>query len=159
MSDTKRAVLFIRARHAGTDEQAATEAQISAQRAAGQEAAQQLNAEIVHEYVEHGGTDRLERRPVVRQMLAELAQTRDIDYVITSGYDRLARRVSDLQDIEAGVEAAGAVLAIPGELRATGYSPIVHKAMAQMHYTMAALVALDRKEARHGTPRHADLAR
>jgi len=107
---TSRAVLFIRARHVGPDERAVIEAQISAQRDAGQKLADSLRTDIVTEYIEHGGTDRLERRPIVQRMLAELGQARSIDYVITYHADRLARRTADLTAINQSIETAGARL-------------------------------------------------
>lgn len=110
MSNTRKAIIFIRARHVGPDEKAATQMQVSRQREACQQAAQRLNAEVVHEYVELGGTDRLERRAVVRQLLAELDQTRDVDFVITYDADRLARRITDSAAITEAVTAAGAAI-------------------------------------------------
>jgi len=115
MSDAKHAVVFIRARHVGYDAQAATETQITAQRELCEAAAQELNATILREYVEHGGTDRIERRPIVRQMLAELGQVGDVDYVIAYGADRLARRTADFARIEVGIAAAGAELVFAGD--------------------------------------------
>lgn len=108
MSGTKKVVIFIRARHVGRDETVATQMQIDRQREACQRIAQRLNTEVLEEYVELGGTDRVERRPVVRQMLAELDQTKDVAYVITYSADRLARRATDSAAIREAVMAAGA---------------------------------------------------
>lgn len=116
MTKNKQAVIFIRARHIGTDDQTAIETQITAQRAECQKAANKLNVCIVREYVERSGTDRLDRRPIVRQMLAELGQARDADYVITYGGDRLARRGIDFVEIDDVISAAGAELVFANEV-------------------------------------------
>jgi len=116
MKSTTQAIVFIRTRHVGSDAPTAIEQQITMQRVACQETARALNAVVIREYVEYGGTDRLERRPTVRQMLAELGQTRDVRYLITYGADRLARRTADFAEIEQTTSAAGVDLAFADNL-------------------------------------------
>src|SRR5258708_27436626 len=123
MSENKQAVIFIRARHVGPDEQAATEMQIAAQREACQQAADKLNARIVREYTERGGTDRVGRRPVVQRMLAELGQARDAAYVITAIGDRLARRGVDFVAIDEALTAAGAEVLFARDVLAASFNP------------------------------------
>lgn len=136
MDGQKQAVLFIRVRYVGPDEQAAGEAQIAAQRHAGNEAARKLNAHVAREYVEHGGTDRLERRPVMQQMLADLGQVGDADYVITYRADRLARRSVDFAQIEQAVEAAGAAFVFARDAETRTVEPVSRTELAVIR-TMA----------------------
>ena len=115
MSENEQAVIFIRARHVGGNARDAEEWQIAAQRRACQEAAQQLGVAVIGEYIEHGGTGSLERRPVIRQMSAELLQRRDVAYVITTSVDRLARRTADLASIQLDIQAADAELVLASD--------------------------------------------
>lgn len=115
MSKDKKAVIFIRARHVGDNVREAEEWQIAAQRRICQETAQQLGVAVTGEYIEHGGTGSLERRPILRQMYAELLQRRDVAYVITTSVDRLARRTADLASIQLDIQAAGAELVLASD--------------------------------------------
>jgi DNA invertase Pin-like site-specific DNA recombinase len=139
MSEIPQAVLFIRVRHVGPDEQAAVEMQIAAQRTAGQQAAKKLNAKIVREYIERGGTDHLERRPIVRQMLAELGQARDAAYVIAYGGDRLARRGFDFIEIDDAIAAAGAELVFAREALTPSYDQYPSKLRRDVRRVFAVL--------------------
>ena len=120
-SGIQQAILFIRARNDGPDGQAATDRQIQMQREAAERAARKLGVQITREYVERGGTDRLERRPIVRQMLAELRQARDAAYVLTYSGDRLARRSADFIAIDDAISASGAELVFSREVLTPSY--------------------------------------
>src|SRR2546430_13256424 len=90
----KRTVIFMRAREIGAfglRDRMVEHAMIEWQREQCHETAQQLNAEVVREYEEHGGTGRLDKRPQLRLMLDELRALRDVDYVIVTRLDRLTR--------------------------------------------------------------------
>jgi DNA invertase Pin-like site-specific DNA recombinase len=54
-------------------------------------------------------------RPVLQLLLDELRALRDVDYVIITGYDRLARRRDDWAHLELEFEAAGVRLVIAPE--------------------------------------------
>jgi DNA invertase Pin-like site-specific DNA recombinase len=108
----KRAALFLRARvlgRSGRDDQAESHL-IEGQRQACEQAAKRLQAAVVREYVEYGGTGAIERRPVMRQMLDELLALRDVDYLVTPGLDRLARSSADMAALQLTLEAAGVEL-------------------------------------------------
>jgi DNA invertase Pin-like site-specific DNA recombinase len=108
-------VMLLRARRLGADHQRSPgieDAIIEAQRRACRHAAEQLNARLVREYVEHGGTGTIGKRPVLRLLLDELRALRDVRYVIVAKPDRLARRRYDLATIQFELEAAGAELVV-----------------------------------------------
>jgi DNA invertase Pin-like site-specific DNA recombinase len=107
------AVMLLRARHLGSDHLPSPgleDAIIDAQRRACQHVAGQLNAQLVREYVEHGRTGAMDKRPTLRLLLDELRALRDVRYVIVAKADRLARRRDDLAAIQFELEAAGAEL-------------------------------------------------
>jgi DNA invertase Pin-like site-specific DNA recombinase len=110
----KRAVIFLRARHlgiAGRDE-AAENRSIENQRDRCLMMAAELDAEVVREYTEHGGAGRIDKRPILRLLLDELRALRDVDYVIVTSHERLARRTDDWARLDLELEAAGAELLI-----------------------------------------------
>jgi DNA invertase Pin-like site-specific DNA recombinase len=110
----KRAVIFMRARHLGLagHDTAAENRSIADQRdrclllAAGQD------VEVVREYADHGGAGRIDKRPVLRLLLDELRALHDVDYVIITSHDRLARRTDDWAHLDLELEAASAELLI-----------------------------------------------
>lgn len=106
------AVLFLRARHIGADGRDRKQENnlLAAQREQCEGAAVRLGADIIREYVEHGGTGSIDTRPELRLMLDELRALRDVDYVITAGTDRLWRAKHDGEAIRFEIEAAGAHL-------------------------------------------------
>jgi DNA invertase Pin-like site-specific DNA recombinase len=110
----KRAVIFMRAQHlglAGRDE-AAENRSIEDQRDRCLIMAAEQGAEVVREYIEHGGAGRIDKRPVLRLLLDELCSLRDVDYVIVTSHDRLARRTDDWACLDLELEAASAELVI-----------------------------------------------
>jgi DNA invertase Pin-like site-specific DNA recombinase len=104
----KKAVVFVRARRLGSNgRHPAIEAkQVEAQRDACLKIAERLGADIVEEYIEYGGTGKVERRPVVHQLLDRLRTDHGIDYLIVASLDRLARRRDDWAVISLELEAA-----------------------------------------------------
>lgn len=113
------AVMLLRARHLGSDDQhsrAIERAMIAAQRQRCRQAADQLNAHLVREYVEYSGTGAIDKRPQLQLLLDELRMLRDVRYVIVSAGDRFTRQVSDWRAIQFELEAAGAELVIASEV-------------------------------------------
>jgi hypothetical protein len=106
------AVLFLRARvlTAGGRDPDAEHAEVERQRWICQQAAAQLGATIVREYVEFGGTAPLAYRPALQRMLADLDTLLAVRYVLVTGIDRLARQPEDLRELQRQIRAAGAVL-------------------------------------------------
>ena len=109
---TKRAVIYLRvstAQQAGTDR--GTEGfSIPAQREACLRKAQDLGATVVDEYVDKGESARQVDRPALQDMLARLAELRDVDFVIVHKVDRLARNRADDVQIDIDIRTAGAQL-------------------------------------------------
>jgi DNA invertase Pin-like site-specific DNA recombinase len=89
---------------------------IDQQRALCRHAARSLNATLIREYVEHGGTGKLATRLELRLMLDELRALRDVDYVIVTSPDRLARTITDWATIRFELEAAGTELIIATQM-------------------------------------------
>jgi DNA invertase Pin-like site-specific DNA recombinase len=85
---------------------------IAWQRAACEQVAHKLGAQVLREYVEYGGTGRLDTRFVVRFMLNELPARHDATYLIVDRADRLARHARDWAMISLKIQAAGAELII-----------------------------------------------
>lgn len=107
------AVTFLRARHLGPDRQQdrATEQQmIDTQRRTCNQLAEQLDATVIREYVEFGGTGSIDRRPQLKLMLDELRALHDATYVIAENPDRISRRVADWNAVHLELEASGAKL-------------------------------------------------
>ena len=109
------AVMLLRARHLGGDDRqsrAMERAMIAAQRQQCRQAVDRLNAHLVREYVEYGGTGAIDKRPQLQLLLDELRMLRDVRYVIVSAGDRLTRQVSAWHAIQFELEAASAELVI-----------------------------------------------
>ena len=109
---TKRAVIYLRV---STAEQAhgdgASEGySIPAQREACTRKAHDLGASVVAEFVDRGESARSAARPDLQRMLAQLAEHKDVDFVIVHKVDRLARNRADDVAIQMGIEKAGARL-------------------------------------------------
>jgi DNA invertase Pin-like site-specific DNA recombinase len=101
----KRAVIFTRARSLPYD--AVREfAQFKAQVRACREVADRLGAAIVSVYEASGGASEPGVRQAVEQLLAEVGRG-GITYVISCGWDRLARRPVDLVRIARRLAATG----------------------------------------------------
>jgi DNA invertase Pin-like site-specific DNA recombinase len=107
------AVAFLRARYLGSDhahDRSLEERMIDAQRQTCQQLADRLDATIIREYVEFGGTGSIDKRPQLRLMLDELRALHDATYVITENPDRISRRVADWNAVHLELEASGAKL-------------------------------------------------
>jgi site-specific DNA recombinase len=109
----KRAVLLLRVSSRGQvntdyDEEGLS---IPAQRQAGERRAGQLTAEVVREYVEPGVSGgSLVKRPIFRQMIEEIRELQDIDYVIVWSISRWARNQEDHWLARGMINRAGAKL-------------------------------------------------
>jgi hypothetical protein len=123
------AVVFLRARHltANGRNHDSEIRHVASQRELYRAAAEQIDAHIVREYVEYGGTGLVARRPVARQMLGELGTLLGVRYVLVTSLDRLARKPSDVAAITGAIQAAGAHLVtatgLPVPTFATPVSP------------------------------------
>jgi len=114
-------VVFLRARHITADgrNHSSEERDIASQRALCRGAAEQIDARIVREYVEYGGTGPIATRPMVRQMLGDLGTLQGIRYVLVAHPDRIARKPRDATAITELVRAAGAHLLSASDLPRT----------------------------------------
>ena len=83
---------------------------IPAQLGAGRDRARFLDAAVEEEYVDRGESARSANRPELQRMLRDLAERRDIDYVIVHKIDRLARNRADDIAINLAIREAGARL-------------------------------------------------
>jgi site-specific DNA recombinase len=117
------AVIFLRARHLGTDgsDREVAQRMIAAQRTACEQRAEALGAQIIREYVEVGGTGGIDKRPALRLMLDELRALHDADYVVVTSPDRLARKTDDMVAIFLEIEAGGAQLVTAASLLGAEY--------------------------------------
>jgi hypothetical protein len=111
-------VVFLRARHltANGRNHSSEERDIASQRQLCRQAAEQIDAVIVREYVEHGGTGPIAKRPIVRQLIGDLGTLLGVRYVLVAHPDRIARRPSDALAITEAIQAAGAHLVTAGDL-------------------------------------------
>jgi site-specific DNA recombinase len=110
-TDAKRAVIYLRvssAQQADKDFDAEGFS-IPGQREACQRQADQLEAEVVDEYIDRGESARTAKRPALRAMLDRLKRG-GIDYVIVHKVDRLARNRADDIEIVMSIRQAGAQL-------------------------------------------------
>jgi hypothetical protein len=107
------AVTFLRARALGLNgpDHEREQQMIAWQRAACEQAAQQLGAQVIREYVEYGGTGRIDTRFVVRLMLNELYRRHDTTYLIVDKAERLGKPMTQAM-ISLKIQAAGAELII-----------------------------------------------
>ncbi len=120
------AAIFIRARSLGFGDQDSwiEAAQAGYQRKVCSAAAEQLGAQPIREYIEHGGTGAIDKRPELRLMLDELRALHDARYVIVTSPDRLARKTTDWDAIRFELDAAGAELVIAGLVLARQEVPV-----------------------------------
>lgn len=116
------AVIFLRARLRGPHgpDREQEQHMIAWQRAACERAAHKLGAQVIHEYVEYGGTGRIDTRFAVRLMLNELHARHDATYLIVDRAERLARQPHDRAMISLKIQAAGAKLIIAATQTDTG---------------------------------------
>ena len=81
---------------------------VDRQRELCQSAAERLDAVIVGEYIEYGGTGPIAHRPALRRMLGDLATLLGVRYVLVTSLDRLARKPADAAAITEAIQQAGA---------------------------------------------------
>jgi len=108
----KRAVSYLRV---STQRQADTDfnpegLSIQSQRQLNERKASELGATIVEEFVEPGGSGRNINRKELQAMFSYLKEEHNIDYVIVSYIDRVARKLHDFVVIKVAIEQAGAKL-------------------------------------------------
>jgi DNA invertase Pin-like site-specific DNA recombinase len=84
---------------------------LARQRMACQQRANELNLQVLGEYVDHGGTAKPTDQPSLTKLLSDLA-TMKPDYVITSDHARVARKVSRYASIAWTIAKAGSRLEI-----------------------------------------------
>ncbi|BDT94165.1 hypothetical protein IFM12275_41410 [Nocardia sputorum] len=101
---------------------------IAAQRKHGQRKAADLNARVVHEFVEIGvaATD-YHKRPAMREMLDYLDQHTNVRYVIFPSVGRVSRRLEDFQELISQFDSRGVVVTFP--YGAAGMSPTAREAL------------------------------
>lgn len=132
---SKRAVIYLRV---STAEQASgadsTEGySIPAQREACRRKAADLGAAVVGEFADRGESARTMTRPQLQQLLARLAEHKDVDYVIVHKVDRLARNRADHVEIQLAIERAGAQLvSVTENVDATPSGRLMRNIMADL---------------------------
>jgi site-specific DNA recombinase len=132
---TKRAVLYLRV---STTEQAHGDGSsegysIPAQREACRRKAHDLNAEVVAEFADRGESARSAARPELQNMLASLAEHKNVQYVIVHKVDRLARNRADDIAIQLAIKKAGAQLvSVTENVDDTPSGQLVHNIMADL---------------------------
>ena len=109
---SKRALLYLRV---STKEQAMRSGDpegysLPTQREACLRKAQSLGADVVEEYLDKDTGTLVDKRPAMQELLARVAEERNIDYVIVHKLDRLARNRLDDAHMTVTLEAAGATL-------------------------------------------------
>ncbi len=132
---TKPAVIYLRV---STAEQAhgdgASEGySIPAQRDACTRKARDLGASVVAEFVDRGESARSAARPELQRMLAQLAEHKDVDFVIVHKVDRFARNRADDVAIQMGIEKAGArLISVSESVDDTPSGKLVRNIMADL---------------------------
>lgn len=104
-------VLFLRTRHItanGRDHESEVR-NVARQRQMCHEAAEQMDAVTVKEYVEYGGTGPVVGRPVLCEMLDELEKL-NVQLVLVANFDRIARSAEHMEVIAKMIWARGARL-------------------------------------------------
>jgi DNA invertase Pin-like site-specific DNA recombinase len=89
-------VAFIRVNHAAVGSEKAFQDNVKWQRQQCQEHAERHGLAVIREYVDKSGGVSIERRPVLREMLAELHALHDATHVITTDEARITRRANEL---------------------------------------------------------------
>ena len=82
---------------------------IPAQREACERKAEQLEAEVIEQFVDRGESARSANRPELKRLLAYIAE-HEVRYVIVHKIDRLARNLADHVEITLAIRKAGAEL-------------------------------------------------
>lgn len=73
--------------------------------------ATQYGLTIIREYVDHGRPARLEQQTELQRLLEELWQQRDAAFVVVWDYARLARDLTQLNDVIRRIHGCGAEVA------------------------------------------------
>ncbi|MBE1500914.1 DNA invertase Pin-like site-specific DNA recombinase [Amycolatopsis lexingtonensis] len=84
---------------------------LARQRVACQQRANELNLQVLGEYVDHGGTAEPTDQPSLSKLLGDLA-TMKPNYVITFDHDRIARKVARYASIAWTIAKSGSRLEI-----------------------------------------------
>jgi DNA invertase Pin-like site-specific DNA recombinase len=112
-SQVMRAVIYLRVASSRTPSEG--DEAISHQREACQRIAAKHGLTIVREYVDIGRPARLEQQVELRRLLNDLAEKHDTEYVVVWDYARLARDMTQLDEVISQLRARGAeVVTITG---------------------------------------------
>jgi hypothetical protein len=103
----QRAVMYLRVAHAGDDSDRA----ITAQRSACEQIANAHGVTVVREYVDLGKPARWEQQTELQRLLTDLAEHRDVGYIVIFDYARLARDLASLDGIIRRIHLCGAEIA------------------------------------------------
>jgi DNA invertase Pin-like site-specific DNA recombinase len=137
---------------------------IPAQREACLRKAEQLEAEVVEEYVDRGESAKSADRTELKRMLARLKDEGDVRYVIVHKVDRLARNRHDDVVINLAIREAGAQLVSVSEnIDETPSGKLMHGIMASIaefysrNLAAESLKGLTQKAKAGGTPGRAPI--
>jgi hypothetical protein len=103
----KRAVMYIRVAHVRDGSTSA----VTAQREACERIANGYGVCVVREYADLGKPARWEQQSELQRLLVELAEKRDVAYVVIFDYARLARDLASLDGIVGRIQLCGAEIA------------------------------------------------
>jgi site-specific DNA recombinase len=104
---------------------------IPAQREACARKARDIGAVVVAEFADRGESARSAARPELQRMLKQLAEHKDVDYVIVHKVDRLARNRADDVEIQLAIQHAGAQLvSVTESVDGTPSGQLLHAIMA-----------------------------
>jgi hypothetical protein len=103
----KRAVMYIRVANVRDGSTRA----VTAQREACERIANGYGVHVVREYADLGKPARWEQQPELQRLLVELAEQRDVAYVVIFDYARLARDLASLDGIIRRIHLCGAEIA------------------------------------------------
>jgi DNA invertase Pin-like site-specific DNA recombinase len=134
---TKRAVLYLRARCIGGSD-GEVNAQIAQQRSVCTRIAEQHGAWVIREYEATGGAREVHVRSIVRVMLDQIAGI-GVDYVITSGFDRLFRGPADTdRELLRAIRRSGATLLCADTGDVSAETRHIDNALAEVHQAILA---------------------
>lgn len=104
---------------------------LPAQREACVRKAEQLDVEIVDEYVDRGESAKTAERPQFQRMLTRIREHQDVDYVILDKIDRFARNRRDDANIMFELKACGAqLISVKENIDETPAGELLHAIMA-----------------------------
>ena len=131
----KRGVIYLRVSTSGqAHADGASEGySIPAQREACTRKATELGAVVVAEFADRGESAKSAARPALQQMLALLAEHKDVDFVIVHKVDRLARNRADDVQIQMAIQKAGArLISVTESVDDTPSGKLVHNIMSDL---------------------------